>query len=130
MVLFSVSFFTMSNYTVYGENEIVVSIIGFENSTVLEFKNSRGNNVEIDSVRIWLSGENSFQSFKTEKGWIGKNTPQGVIIFTSENSIGPGENVKFGIKTLVGKPPINWKALDSNGNVIQTAQILTAIQVN
>ena len=130
IVLFSVSFFLISDNTAYAENEIIVSSVGFENSTVLEFKNNRGNNVEIDSVRIWLSGENSFQSFKTEKGWMGKNTPQGVVIFTSENSIGPGENVKFGIKTLVGKPSINWKALDSNGNVIQTAQILTEIQGN
>ena len=123
--LLSISFLSISDYTAYGENEIIVNSVGFENSTVLEFKNSRGNNTEIDSVRMWLGDENSFQSFKTEKGWMGKNTPQGVIIFTTQDPIRPGESVKFGIKTIVEKPSVNWKALDSNGNIIKTAKTLT-----
>ena len=125
MALLSISFLSISDYIAYAENEIIVNSIGFENSTVLEFKNSRGNNTEIDSVRIWLGDGNSFQSFKTEKGWMGKNTPQGVIIFTTQDSIRPGESVKFGIKTLVEKPSVNWKALDSNGNIIKTAKTVT-----
>jgi len=128
MALLSISFLSISDYTAYAENEIIVNSIGFENSTVLEFKNSRGNNTEIDSVRIWLGDGNSFQSFKTEKGWMGKNTPQGVIIFTTQDSIRPGESVKFGIKTLVEKPSVNWKALDSNGNIIKTAKVLTSTE--
>ena len=130
MALLSISFLSISDYIAYAENEIIVNSIGFENSTVLEFKNSRGNNTEIDSVRIWLGDGNSFQSFKTEKGWMGKNTPQGVIIFTTEDSIQPGESVKFGIKTLVEKPSVNWKALDSNGNIIKTAKTLTSTAVS
>ena len=125
MALLSISVLSISDYAAYAENEVIVSSIGFENSTVLEFKNSRGNNTEIDSVRIWLGDGNSFQSFKTEKGWMGKNTPQGVIIFTTQDSIRPGESVKFGIKTLVEKPSVNWKALDSNGNIIKTAKTVT-----
>ena len=128
MSLLSISFLSISDYLAYAENEIIVNSIGFENSTVLEFKNSRGNNTEIDSVRIWLGDGNSFQSFKTEKGWMGKNTPQGVIIFTTQDSIRPGESVKFGIKTLVEKPSVNWKALDSNGNIIKTAKTLTSTE--
>ena len=128
MSLLSISFLSISDYVAYAENEIIVNSIGFENSTVLEFKNSRGNNTEIDSVRIWLGDGNSFQSFKTEKGWMGKNTPQGVIIFTTQDSIQPGESVKFGIKTLVEKPSVNWKALDSNGNIIKTAKTLTSTE--
>ena len=129
MSLLSISFLSISDYIAYAENEIIVNSIGFENSTVLEFKNSRGNNTEIDSVRIWLSGENSFQSFKTEQGWMGKNTPQGVIIFSSQDLLKPGEVVKFGIKTSVEKPVINWKALDTNGNIIKTAQIITDTEI-
>jgi len=102
----------------YGE-EVIATSIGFENSVVLELKNSRGNIANIDSVRIWLEVDNEFKSFKTEKGWMGKNTPQGVIIFTSENDVKPGEGVKFGIKTLNQNPSINWKAVDGEGNVIQ-----------
>ena len=128
MVLLTISFFSISNQVAYSESEIIANSIGFENSTILELKNSRGNNVEINSVRIWLSEGNSFESFKTEKGWIGKNTPQGVIVFTSQDSIKPGETVKFGIKTSLEKPAINWKAVDGNGNIIKSAKTITDIQ--
>ena len=104
--------------TGYGE-EVIATSIGFENSMILELKNSRGNIANIDSVRIWLAEDNEFKSFKTEQGWMGKNTPQGVIIFTSENDVKPGEGVKFGIKTLNQNPSINWKAIDGEGNVIE-----------
>jgi len=104
--------------TGYGE-EVIATSIGFENSIILELKNSRGNIANIDSVRIWLAEDNEFKSFKTEQGWMGKNTPQGVIIFTSENDVKPGEGVKFGIKTLNQNPSINWKAIDGEGNVIE-----------
>ena len=110
--------------TSHGE-EVIATSIGFENSVVLELKNSRGNIANIDSVRIWLVDDNEFKSFKTEQGWMGKNTPQGVIIFTSENNVKPGEGVKFGIKTLNQNPSINWKAIDGEGNVIEigTAEV-------
>ena len=60
---------------------------------------------------------------------MGKNTPQGVIIFSSQDLLKPGEVVKFGIKTSVEKPVINWKALDTNGNIIKTAQIITDTEI-
>ena len=129
MTLLTISLFTILDNSAYGESEIIANSFGLENSTILELKNSRGNSVEIDSVRIWLSGENSFQSFKTEQGWIGKNTPQGVIIFSSQDLLKPGEVVKFGIKTSVEKPVINWKALDTNGNIIKTAQTITDTEI-
>jgi len=102
-------------------DEIVATGTGFENSTILELKNIRGNVESINSVRIWLSGDNEFKTFKTEQGWIGKNTPQGVIVFTSQESLSPGESVKFGIKTTENNPVINWKALNSNGEVVSSA---------
>ena len=105
-------------------DKIIATSTGFEDSTLLELKNSRGNTANIDTVRIWLSGENEFKSFKTEEGWMGKNTPQGVIIFTSQNEINPGESVKFGIKTTENNPVINWKALDSDGEIISSASTI------
>jgi len=75
----------------------------------------------VDSVRIWLSGDNEFKSFKTEQGWIGKKQLNGVIEFTTQKEVGPGESVKFGIKTVKNNPTINWKALDSGGEVISSA---------
>ena len=129
MVLLTISVYLISDNTAYGEEQIIANSIGFENSTILELINNRGNNTEINSVRIWLSEDNSFQSFKTERSWMGKNTPQGVIIFTTQDSLKPGEVVKFGIKTEFENPIINWKALDNNDNIIKTAQTRTDTNV-
>jgi hypothetical protein len=68
---------------------------------------------EVNSLRIWLGSDFNFKSFKTEKGWVGEKNAQGVIIFTSSDSIKPGESVKFGVKTDKVNSGINWKALDS-----------------
>ena len=125
IVLFSLllisSIILVSNFESSFADDVVATSIGFENSVILELKNSRGNTDSIDTVRIWLSGDNEFKSFKTEQGWMGKNTPQGVIIFTSQNNVNPGEGVKFGIKTTEQNPIINWKALNRNGEMITSA---------
>ena len=125
VVLFSLllisSIILVSNFESSFADNVVATSIGFEDSVILELKNSRGSTDNIDSVRIWLSGDNEFKSFKTEQGWMGKNTPQGVIIFTSQNDVNPGEGVKFGIKTTEQNPTINWKALNTNGEVITSA---------
>ena len=73
----------VSSFDTSFADEVVGISTGFEDSTILELKNSRGNTANIDTVRIWLSGDNEFKSFKTENGWMGKNTPQGVIVFLS-----------------------------------------------
>jgi len=122
LLLISSIVFVSGFHTSYADKVIATST-GFEDSTILELKNSRGNTASIDMVRIWLSGENEFKSFKTENGWMGKNTPQGVIVFTSQTEISPGQSVKFGIKTIENNPVINWKALDSKGDVISSASI-------
>ena len=108
----------------YGE-EVIASSIGFEDSTILELKNSRGSSENIDSVRIWLSEDNEFKSFKTEKGWLGKKQLNGVIEFKAQKMVEPGESVKFGIKTSNQNPIINWKALDTNGEIITSARTTT-----
>jgi hypothetical protein len=117
----------------YWKENIIATSIGFEDSVILELKNSRGNTASIDTVRIWLGENNEFKSFKTEQGWMGKNTPQGVIIFTSENETIPGEKVKFGIKTIKQNPIINWKAVDKEGDVIKsgiTKITITELDIN
>ena len=101
--------------------EIVATSTGFEGSSILELKNSRASTQSIDSVRIWLGEDNEFKSFKTEQGWLGKKQLNGVIEFTSQSQVNPGESVKFGVKTVQNNPVINWKAVDSDGNVISSA---------
>ena len=103
--------------------EINVKSFAFEETTIIEFTNDSDEGV--NTFRIWLGSDFNFKSFKTEKGWVGEKTPLGVIIFTSSETIKPGESVKFGVKTDKAKPGINWKALDKIDNVMDTGKVLS-----
>ncbi|NNL59573.1 MAG: biofilm-associated protein [Nitrosopumilus sp.] len=102
--------------------EIDVSSIALEETTILELKNEQDQ--DINTFRIWVGSDYSFQSFKTEKGWVGEKTPQGVIVFTSSEPIKKGESVKFGVKTDKVSSGINWKALDDKDKQIDTGKAL------
>jgi parallel beta-helix repeat protein len=101
---------TESDFSV---EEIMVKSIFYEKSTIIEFTNE--GKEDVNSISIWLGSDYTFESFKTEMGWLGEKTPQGVIIFTSSEPIKPGESAKFGVKTNESNPGINWKALDKKG---------------
>jgi hypothetical protein len=118
-----------SMFTVFSLNEIMAQekvvdakSIGFEETTIIEFENNGKSDIE--TFRIWLGADNSFKSFKTERGWTGEKTPQGVIIFTATDPIKPGQSVKFGVKTDKTEPGINWKAVDKNSNELQIGKTL------
>ena len=106
---------------VYGE-EISVTSVALEETYLLELTND--STKDINTLRIWLGGDFNFKSFKTEKGWIGEKNSQGVIVFTSSQSIKPGESVKFGVKTDKVNSGINWKALDN-----KDAQVATGMSI-
>ena len=126
ITLLATSITVASSQTVYAEDLVIGTSSGLDYSSILELENKRGSDTSIDSVRIWLSDDNSFKSFKTEKGWIGKFEVGGkVLVFSPQDPIKPGENVKFGLKTSLKNPIINWKALDSNDQVIQVASAIT-----
>ena len=109
----------------YSQQELVTAkSIVFEDTTIIEFNNSNDNTAQIDTFRIWLGSDSSFKSFKTERGWTGQKTPQGVIVFTTSNPLQPGEVVKFGVKTDKPKPGINWKALTDTTQQIATGKTL------
>ncbi len=119
----------ISAFTIFSINEIngqeklvEATSIGFEETTIIEFKNNGKS--EIQSFRLWLGTDNSFKSFKTEQGWTGKKTPQGVIVFTTSDPIKPGQSVKFGLKTDKTKPGINWKAIDNNDVELEIGKTL------
>lgn len=97
----------------YAENEIKVESLYFEKGTIIEFTNE--GKVDVESFRIWLGSDFNFESFKSEEGWVGDKTPEGVIIFSSTEPLEQGSSVKFGVKTDKPKPGINWKALDKKG---------------
>ena len=122
IVVFSVALMLIP-INAYAE-EINVKGIGVDKTTIITLTNDSTQNVE--TFRIWLSDDFNFESFKAEQGWIGEKNPQGVIIFTSSESIKVGESVKFGIKTDKPNPAINWKGLDEENNVIDVGVVVPA----
>ena len=114
--LFSIILVTLPS-DVHGE-EISVTSVALDETSVLELTNN--SDEDVNTLRIWLGSDFNFKSFKTEKGWVGEKNAQGVIIFTSSESIKPGESVKFGVKTDKPSPGINWKALDKKNTQVDT----------
>ena len=53
-LLFISSIVLVSSFENSFADEVIATSTGFEDSTILELKNSRGNTADIDSVRIWL----------------------------------------------------------------------------
>jgi hypothetical protein len=119
LVVFSI--FAFVNASVFAET--TAKSTNFEKTTIIEFTNN--DSTEVKTVRMWLGADaGSFKSFKTEKGWTGVKTPQGVLVFTTEDPLSRGESVKFGIKTEVENPGVNWKSLDSNGNELTIGRVV------
>ncbi|MFY9299970.1 MAG: biofilm-associated protein [Candidatus Nitrosotenuis sp.] len=119
LVVFSI--FAFVNAPVFAET--TAKSTNFEKTTLIEFTNN--DSTEVKTVRIWLGADaGSFKSFKTEKGWTGVKTPQGVLVFTTEDPLTQGESVKFGIKTEIENPGVNWKSLDSNGNEMTIGKVV------
>ena len=114
----------ISIHSAYAEENVRVESTSFEKSSILNLENF--GEKEIFSVRIWLGSDNEFESFKTESGWTGEKTPQGVIVFNPSESLKTNESVKFGVITKVAKPGINWKALDRNGEQIEIGKSLSS----
>ncbi len=101
--------------------ELDVKSIGLDETSLITLTNNSSEDVK--TFRIWLEEDFNFKSFKTEKGWIGEKNPQGVIIFTSSESIKMGQSVKFGIKADKQNAIINWKGLNQNNEVIKTGLV-------
>ena len=119
VILFSIAVI-VSPSNAHAEN-IDVKIIGLDETSIIIVTNESIQ--EIKTLRVWLGENVNFESFKTEKGWIGEKNSQGVIIFTSSETIKKDQTVKFGIKTDKESQPVNWKLLDKNNQVIETGII-------
>jgi hypothetical protein len=119
IILFSISLILIPSEA-YADEINVVSI-GLDGTAIITATNNSEN--EIKTFRVWLGEEFNFKSFKTEKGWTGEKNQQGVIIFTSSETVKPNELVKFGLKTDKINPIINWKALDQESKIIDTGII-------
>lgn len=95
--------------------DTVAKTTNFEKTTLIQYTNNES--VPINTIRMWLASDSgNFKSFKTEKGWTGSLSPEGLLVFTTNSPLPPGGSVKFGLKTEVASPQINWKSIDSSGN--------------
>ena len=108
LVVFSIS-------EVSAEEKISVSAKSFDNTIIIEFESEEKNTSNIKTVKIWLSADNSFKSFKSDLGWGGGEYSDGqLLMFTASDPLKPGESVKFGVITDKKASGINWKVLDEN----------------
>jgi hypothetical protein len=119
IILFSISLILIPSEVYAGEVNVIG--IGLDETAVITATNNSEN--EIKTFRVWLGEEFNFKSFKTEKRWTGEKNQQGVIIFTSSETLKSNELVKFGLKTDKINPTINWKALDQENKIIDTGII-------
>ncbi len=119
-VLLVVSIFTLFSISEVNAEEVIsVNAKSYENTIIIEFENESTS--KIKTIRLWLGGDKSFKSFKTEPGWGGGKYSDGkLLIFTATNTLNPGESVKFGLTTNEKVNAINWKVLDQNENEIDT----------
>ena len=100
---------------------ISVNAKNLDNTIIIEFSNSPNNTSEIKMIKVWLGGDKTFKSFKTESGWGGGTYSDGkLLVFTAVDNLKAGESVKFGLITNQKVTGINWKALDKNDNAIDT----------
>jgi len=108
------SIFTLLLITEVNAEEVIsVNAISYENTIIIEFENESAS--KIKTIKIWLGGDATFKSFKSEPGWGGGKYSDGkMLIFTSTNMLNPGELVKFGVTTNEKVNGINWKVLDQN----------------
>ena len=119
-VLLVFSIFTLLSISEVNAEEVIsVNAVSYENAIIIEFENESAS--KIKTIRMWISGEKSFKSFKTELGWSGGKYSDGkLLIFTVTDTLNPGESVKFGLTTNEKVIAINWKALDQNEQSIDT----------
>ena len=124
-VLLVFSIFTLLSISEVNAEEVIsVNAVSYENTIIVEFENKSVS--EIKTIKIWLGGDGSFKSFKSEPGWGGGKYSDGkLLIFTATNTLNPGESVKFGLTTNEKVNGINWKALDLNEQSIDTRKTST-----
>ncbi len=128
LLVFSI-FTLLSISAVSAEEVISVNAEGYENTVIMEFENKSTS--KIKTIKMWLGGEKTFKSFKTEHDWGGGESSNGkLLIFTATNTLNPGESAKFGLITSEKVNGINWRALDQNEENIAGPTIVSIQEIS
>ena len=125
-VLLVLSIFTIFSISeVEAAENIVVDGKSVNNTIIIEIQNGVENTSNVKTVKIWLSPDNSFKSFKSEPNWGGGQYSDGqLLVFTASTILKPGESVKFGVITEKKTLGINWRVLDENDVSLGSGKIL------
>ncbi len=125
-VLLVLSIFTIFSISeVEAAENIVVDGKSVNNTIIIEIQNGVENTSNVKTVKIWLSPDNSFKSFKSEPNWGGGQYSDGqLLVFTASTVLKPGESVKFGVITEKKTLGINWRVLDENDVSLGSGKIL------
>ena len=121
---------TLSVFTIFSMSEaqaienIFINAKSFDNTIIVVLENGEDNTSNVKTVKIWVSPDNSFKSFKSEPHWGGGQYSNGqLLIFTAADTLKPGELVKFGVITDKKTSGINWKVLDENEITLGSGKI-------
>ena len=76
------------------------------------------SSAEIHSIKLWIAEDNTFESFKADRGWIGTRQAPSLLTFAASEPLAAGGSAKFGVVTGSPAGSINWQALDSAGTEI------------
>ena len=127
LMLIALSILTVFSISeVIAEEKISVSSKSLDNTMIIEFENGEKNTSNIKTVKIWLSVDNSFKSFKSDLGWGGGEYSDGqLLVFTASNLLKPGESVKFGAITDKKASEIYWKIFDEKENELDSDKTTT-----
>ena len=111
-------FTLLSISEVSAEDVISVNAESYQNTIIIEFKNDGTS--KIKTVKIWLGGDATFKSFKTEPGWGGGEYADGkMLIFTATNT------PAFGLVSFVCKSMVSSICIASNpsDNVLMSKSV-------
>ena len=121
---------TLSVFTIFSMSEaqaienIFINAKSFDNTIIVVLENGEDNTSNVKTVKMWVSPDNSFKSFKSEPHWGGGQYSNGqLLIFTAADTLKPGELVKFGVITNKKTSGINWKVLDENEITLGSGKI-------
>ena len=121
---------TLSVFTIFSMSEaqaienIFINAKSFDNTIIVVLENGEDNTSNVKTVKMWVSPDNSFKSFKSEPHWGGGQYSNGqLLIFTAADTLKPGELVKFGVITDKKTSGINWKVLDENEITLGSGKI-------
>ncbi|RNJ76572.1 MAG: DUF5011 domain-containing protein [Nitrosopumilus sp. H13] len=72
---------------------------------------------DVRYFKVWLEDGIKFDSFKAESGWTGEKIPDGSVLFTASDELGPDKKARFGLVADKSLEKINWQVDGANDRI-------------